>query len=206
MFGIGTEYDTSFRPVVRIRPDANKPPSIEIYDLDAFQRSTKIQSVDLNGTSGGVSAVQIKPNKKGSSTGDLTGLEVSPRANDAPCGALICIKADPVLKTATAARTVGAIRGLEINIDLPLSGSAYTITNDVSAIRIFPNFGAGHTFSGKRAVMQLAGVNTSQWEYFLDIISNNGDLLVANTDTPEFGIPIRHHGTNYWIMCSAATS
>ncbi len=386
MFGIGVEYDTKFRPVVRIRPDAGKPAVAEFYDLDTHRRAAKINSVTVtpSGTDS-ISAVQIKPNKTGTGTGDLTGLEVSPRFNDAPGGALVCIKADPVIKAATSARTVSALRGIEVNIDLPSSGSAYTFTNDVSAfrtfgdfgsghtfsakkniievalpntsgwdyllnlkantgleydsaqgsadkklkvlintvdyhiplhlasdhtrvetdvdsktvkinsrnytqtsgssiglqakpsqtvtstgdvigaefsprandagtgaiiaikadpvikdatsarsvsavrgleinidlpnagsaitvdndvsaIRIFPDFGAGHTFTGKRAVIQLAGVNTSQWEYLLDIISNNGDLLVTNTDTPAFGIPIRHHGTDYWIMCSNALS
>lgn len=204
MFGIGPEFDSKQRPVIIISPVTGGSKSFQIYEIDI--QPIKINSVDTSKSSGGVVGVQMKPSKTGSSTGDLTGLEVSPRTKDAPCGALICIKADPVLKEATSARTVGAVRGLEINIDFPGSGSAYTITNDTSAIRVFGDFGAGHTFTGKRSIMQIAGVNTSQWQYFLDIPTSNGDLLVANTDTPQFGIPIRHHGTNYWIMCSVALS
>lgn len=204
MFGIGPEFDNKQRPVIIISPITGGSKTFQIYEIDI--QPIKINSVDTAKSSGGVVAVQIKPSKSGSSTSDLTGLEVSPRTKDAPCGALICIKADPVLKEATSARTVGAVRGLEVNIDFPGAGSAYTITNETCAIRVFGDFGAGHTFTGKKSIVVIAGVNTSQWEYFIDFVSNNADLLVDNTDTPAFGIPIRHHGTNYWIMCSNALS
>jgi hypothetical protein len=90
---------------------------------------------------------------------------------------LICLRADPVLQAATSARTVSAVRALEVNIDFPDSGSAYTITNDVSAIRIFPDFGSGHTFSGVKAIMEMAAPNTSNFDLFMEIESGNGTWI-----------------------------
>jgi hypothetical protein len=134
-------------------------------------------------TAGSTIGLQVKPRQDVLTTNDVIGAEFSPRMAGVGTGALIALKADPVLSTASAIATVSAVRGIEINIDFPGSGSAYTITNDVSAIRIFPDFGAGHTFSGNRAALRFAAPNTSDWQY----------LLEAET------------GTNGWVVVGAGT-
>lgn len=150
---------------------------------DDESKTLKFNSKSYTATSGNHIGFQTKPNQTGSGTADITGAEFSPRYNDAAGGTLSGIKVDPVIKDATTARTVGAVRAISINFDLPNAGSAYTITNDVSAVRIFPDFGSGHTFSGDRAILLLAAPNTSDWTH----------LLVAET------------GTNGWVSTDAGT-
>ncbi len=171
------------------------------FNTQADNRNIRLNSRNYTDTSGGNSAVQIKPNQNVTTTGDLAGLEVSPRFNDCDGGSLVCIKADPVIKDATAARTVAAIRGLEINIDLPNAGSAVTFTNDVTAIRIFPDFGSGHTFSGVRCIMEIANPNTSQFQYFLEIESSNSSWVetTETVATQNGWIKVRVGGTDHFI-------
>ena len=171
MFGIGVEFDSNSRQVVVIKTSASLK-SLQIYDIE--RQPIKINSVISNKTTGGITAAQIKPDQRTTTTHDITGLEVSPRVNDAGAGALNSIKADVVLKTASAARTVSALKCIEANIDFPGSGSAYTITNDVSVLRAFGDFGAGHTFSGKKNIVEVATPNTSGWDYLFNLKLNSG--------------------------------
>ena len=117
---------------------------------------------------------QCKPQQKTTTTGDVIGGEISPRTGDVGAGALIALKADPVLQTATAARTVSAVRGVEVNIDFPDSGSAYTITNHVNAFRTFLDMGSGHTVSGRKSVFLIATPNTSGWQHLIESEAASG--------------------------------
>lgn len=168
----------------------------------ADNKPIKLNSRNYTDTSGGNSAVQIKPNQNVTTTGDLAGLEVSPRYNDAGGGSLVCIKCDPVIKDATSARTVAAVRGLEINIDLPNAGSVVTFTNDVSAIRVFPDFGSGHTFQGVRTILEIAAPNTSNFQYFMEVeAGNSGWIATSGTPATNGGhILIRVGGTDKYIQ------
>ncbi len=114
---------------------------------------------------------------------------------------------DPVIKNATSARTVSAIRALEINFDLPNAGSAVTITNDTSAIRIFPDFGSGHTFTGNKAILRLAAPNVSDWQYFMEAeTATNGWVAVSGGtySTADGYILVRIHGSTYRMPFYAA--
>lgn len=142
-------------------------------------KTVRINSRGFVQTSGSSIGLQSKPNQTVTTTGDVIGAEFSPRANDCDAGAIIAIKADPVVKDATSARTVSALRGLEINIDLPNAGSAVTFTNDVSAIRIFADFGSGHTFSGVKAILEIAAPNTSQFDVLMEIEATNSTWINA---------------------------
>ena len=156
-------------------------------------------------TSGSSIGFQSKPDQTVTSTGDVIGGEVSPRVSDAGAGALIALKADPVVRTATAARTVSAVRGLEVNIDMPDGGSAYTITNNVNAFRTFLDMGAGHTVSGKKAVLCVATPNTSGWDYLLDLETSSGVVTAAAVGgSQSHKIKIRSAGTDYFIPLNTA--
>ena len=150
--------------------------------------------------SGSSIAVQSKPDQTVTTTGDVIGAEFSPRVSDAGAGALIALKADPVVRTATAARTVSAVRGVEVNIDMPDSGSAYTITNNVNAFRAYLDMGSGHTVSGKKAVLCVATPNTSGWDYLYDLETSAG-MVVASAvgGSQSHKIRIRSAGTEYFI-------
>lgn len=145
--------------------------------------SVRINVRNFTQATGTSIGMRVAPNQTITTTGGVTGAEISPRYNDAGGGDLICLKVDPVVKDATTARTIANVRGIEINVDLPNAGSAYTFTNGPTGIRIFPDFGSGHTFSGRRVILLLAAPNTSDWQY----------LLEAET------------GTNGWVVSTAGT-
>src|SRR3990167_5633652 len=166
----------------------------------------RFNSRAFTATSGTSMGMQVKPDQTAVGA-SVTGMEVSPRYTDAGGGDLIGMKLDPVLKAATSARTVSSARALEINFDLPDTGSAYTITNDVSAVRVFPDFGSGHTFSGNRSILRAAAPNTSDWQYFMEAeTGTNGWVVVgAGTySTADGYILVRIHGSTYRIPFFAA--
>ena len=170
-------------------------------NTESDNRTVRINSRDFVQTSGGSIGLQSKPNQTVTTTGDIIGAEFSPRVNDVGGGAIIAIKADPVVKDATTTRTVSAVRGLEINIDLPNAGSAYTFTNEVCGIRMFPDFGAGHTFDKNRPAILLATPNTSDWTHLLQIESVGTIAVVTGgTFTSADGhLVIDVAGTDYQI-------
>lgn len=183
-------------PFVGLRAPANEHLLLITADDD---KNVRINSRSYVQTSGDSIGMQCKPNQTITTTGNVIGAEFSPRANDVGSGAIIAIKADPVVKTATAIRTVGAVRGIEINIDLPLSGSVYTFTNAVCGIRMFPNFGAGHTFNANRPAILLATPNTSDWTHFLEVESTGTIAVVTGGTftTADGHLVIDVAGTDY---------
>lgn len=202
MFGIGTEIDNKGRTHVVIRP-AIGIKAFQIYDIE--QQPIKINSVITNKTTGGITAVQIKPDRRTTSTHDLVALELSPRVNDAGSGSIAALKADIVLKTASAARTVDNIKCVQCNIDFPGSGSAYSITNDIAAFLTFLDKGAGHTFNGKASVLVVQTPNTAGWDYLFDLELNSGVVTVASVGgSQDRKIKIRDNGTDYFIPLHTA--
>ena len=175
-----------------------------LLESTADNRQVRINSRAFAQATGSSIGFQSKPNQNVTTTGDVIGGEVSPRVTDAGAGALIALRADPVVKDATAARTISAVRALEINIDLPNAGSAYTFTNEVAAIRIFPDFGSGHTFSARRTILMIANPNTSQFDVFMEAQSANGTWISvtgASASIPANTgfLLIRHGSTTYRI-------
>ena len=167
----------------------------------ADDKTVQINSRNYTQASGSSIGLQSKPNQTVTTTGDVIGAEFSPRGNDADTGAIIAVKADPTVKDATAARTVSALRGLEINIDLPNAGSAVTFTNAVCGIRMFPDFGSGHTFSANRSAILLATPNTSDWTHLLEIESTGTIAVVTGGTftTADGHLVIDVAGTDYQI-------
>lgn len=201
MHGLGIEYDSSnrVRAVLRVKNDSH----VVVPHID--DGPITLNSRDSVRTSGSIVGVQIKPNATVTTTHGVTGLEVSPRCTDIGSGELIAIKADPLLKAATAARTVSALRCIELNPSLPGSGSAYTITNDVTGIRMFLDMGAGHTVSGKKSCVLVATPNTSGWDYLFDLEASSGVVTAAAVGgSQSHKINIRNAGTNFFIPLHTA--
>ncbi len=200
--GIGSILldSTNGKFYLNVNTKASPTWSLEL-DSVADGNPVKINSRSYTQTSGSSIGFQTKPNQTVTTTGDVIGAEFSPRANDAGAGAVIAIKADPVIKTATAIRTVSAVRGIEINIDLPLGGSAYTFTNAVCGIRMFPNFGSGHTFSANRPAILLATPNTTDWTHLLEVETASVMAVVAagTFTTADGHLVIDVAGTDYQI-------
>lgn len=159
----------------------------------------RLNSKDYVRTSGSIVAIQVRPRATVATTQDVIGVEFSPRTAGVGTGALISVKSDVVLQTASATATVSAIRRLECNIDLPDSGSAYTITNNVNAFRTFLDMGSGHTVSGKKAVFCIATPNTSGWDYLIDSETSAGLHTVASGtySTAEGYFTVRVAGSVY---------
>ena len=170
----------------------------------------RLNSRNFTQATGSSIGLQSKPSQTVTSTGDVIGAEFSPRASDAGAGAIIAVRADPVVKDATAARTVSAVRGVEVNIDMPNAGSAVTVTNDVSALRVFPDFGSGHTFSGIRSIILAAAPNTSNFDAFLHAETGNAtwiSITGASASIPaNTGFVLIRHGTTYYRLPVYANS
>lgn len=197
MFGIGTEVDNKSRIHLVIRP-AIGIKAFQIYDIE--QQPIKINSVITNKSSGGITGVQIKPDRRTTNTDSLTGLEVSPRVNDAGSGDMVSVKADVVLKTASSARTVNNIVNFEANIDFPGGGSAYTITNDINAFSTFLDVGAGHTITGKKAVLKVRTPNTAGWDFLFDLETSAGVMRGAGASNAVDSIKIQVAGATRYIL------
>ena len=179
-FTVADHGISGFVRMRRTKPGTSTP-NLDINSVPD-NKPVRINSRDFAQTSGSSIGFQCKPNQTATTTGDVIGAEFSPRVTDAGSGGLIGLKADVVIKAATAARTVSAVRGIEINTpSFPTSGSAYTITNDCCAIRVFPDFGSGHTFTGKKSVIKLATPNNGAWDYLLDVDTNGIGLGSAGT-------------------------
>ena len=146
-------------------------------------RAVRINVRNYTQATGDSIGMRTAPNQTVTTTGSIVGGEFSPRVNDAGGGTIIALKADPVVKDATAARTVANVRAIEINVDLPNAGSAYTFTNGPVGIRIFPDFGSGHTFSGRKAIILAAAPNTSDWDYLLEAETGTNGWVVATAGT-----------------------
>src|SRR5687767_4703767 len=65
-------------------------------------RTVVINSRNYAKTSGSTIGMQCKPRQTAATTGDVIGAEFSPRTAGIGAGALICVRADPVLQTASA--------------------------------------------------------------------------------------------------------
>ena len=139
----------------------------------------RLNSKDFVRTTGSVIGIQSRVRQTVANTNDIIGAEFSPRSAGVGTGALIALRADPVLQTASAIATVSAVRGVEVNIDFPDSGSAYTITNNINAFRTFLDVGAGHTISGVKAVLCVATPNTAGWDFLIDSEASAGLHVVG---------------------------
>lgn len=163
-------------------------------------KNVRINSRDYKATSGGVSGMQCKPNQIVTTTGDLTGGEFSPRFNDCDGGGLVAVKADPVIKDASSARTVASVVGVEVNVDMPNAGSAVTITNDVNAFSTFLDTGSGHTISGKKSVLKVRTPNVAGWDYLFDIEASAGVMRGAGASNAVDSIKIQVAGATRYIL------
>jgi len=171
-------------------------------------KTVALNSRDYTTDTGDAIGIQVKPNQTTTLTNrSVKGGEFSPRVSDAglgSSGALIALTADPVLKAATAGRTVGSVRCIECNPSLPGSGSAYTITN-LDGIRLFLDTGAGHTITTK-SVIRVATPNAAGWNYFLNLEASSGLFTTATNTVIDHAIPIIVDGVEYWIGVYDATA
>lgn len=178
-----------------------------LLETIADGRAVRVNVRNYTQATGDSIGMRTAPSQTVTTTGSVVGGEFSPRFSDAGGGTLIALKADPVVKDATTTRTISALRAMEINIDLPNAGSAYTFTNDVSAIRVFPDFGSGHTFSGVKAVLEMAAPNTSNFDVLIESESGNATWIVVSAgtySTADGYMLIRHAGSTYRVPFFAA--
>jgi len=162
------------------RGSVTQPDHLTINSV-ANGKSVRINTRDYDSTTGDSIAVSSKANQMATTTGEVVGFESSPRVTDAGSASLVAYKGDPLLKTATSGRTVGAVRSFQSDISFPSSGSAYTVTAETCALYVFPDFGSGHTFTGKKSVIKLATPNNGAWDYLLDVATNGIAVGSAGT-------------------------
>lgn len=169
------QYGISGFTRLRRRKPGSQPTNLDVNSV-GDTKPIRLNSREFTTDTGDAIGVQCKPNQTLTMTNrSVKGAEFSPRVTDAglgSTGALIGLTADPLLKAATAARTVGSVRAIECNPGLPGSGSAYTVT-DFSVIRVFLDKGVGHTVTNTE-VIRVATPNNGTFDSFANFEANTG--------------------------------
>lgn len=172
-------------------------------ETSSDNRQVKINSRDFSQASGNSIAFQVRPSQTATTTGDVTGGEISPRVQSGvSAGQLKGLHIDTDMK-GTGARTVGWVKGLElefgsdagsnvtvtndaVGINLRNFLQGVTVTGDVAAIRVQNHEGVPFTcfakFQGENAGIEITGASAS-------IPANTGYLLVK-VDTTLYRIPV----------------
>lgn len=147
-------------------------------------------------TTGSCIGVQIGPNQTIANTNDIIGAEIRARSAAVQTGALIAVKGEPNAANGTA--TVGALRAFEANIT---AKGTRTVTNDISALRVFLDVDSTVTVTGKKSVLLVANENVSGWDYLIDSETGAGVHVVgAGTySTAEGYFLVRVAGSDYRI-------
>lgn len=147
---------------------------------DNAGKTIKLNSITNTGTANDFIGVQIKPGQGVSTAKNVTGLEVSPRLNDAialtSSGTIIGAHIDCYLKG-----TTGAIGGDVRNLQLELTddtGSSRAVTGNVSHIRVRSNLSCSVT--GKYAVLRVENEEgTKALDALVQFTTGSGAIVEA---------------------------
>ena len=175
----------------------------------ADNKNVRINSRDYTLTSGGASAVQVKPNMSVGGTSEITGIESSPRfASGISGNSLTAIKADPVLKGGSTDLS-GSVKGVEVNVDFGTDHTG-TISGDVSAYSFFYDSGSGLTRTGNAVMFLLRAPNIGQLSHLLEVESGNSTIAnsaeTGTSGTKRGWILIEVNGTDRYIRTYDAGS
>lgn len=180
------------RKVVAIRGNHLKLES----DLD--NKNVRINSRNFVDATAGMVGVQIKPSRTVTGTGDLTGLEVSPRNQNGISGnSLTAIKADPVLKS--VATLTGSLKAVECNLDL---GSP-VIAGDISAFSAFLQLVTAANVTGNIIPFLIRAPDTAQWTHLMELEAGNSvianDVETGTSGTKRGWLLIEVEGNDRYI-------
>lgn len=150
----------------------------------AFRNAIRLNSRDFTNTSGGITAVQVKPSQTVTSTGNLVGMEISPRLQDGVTSLSITgLHVDVDLKGTTAVTTSENVRGIEVELVTSNSGTR-TISGYVTGIRFRSVFSATAitgNFTAMRFEFPEAQTNSQTYDAWLEF---TGTIPLVWNDTP----------------------
>lgn len=182
-------------------------------------KSIRLGFTSITSTSGGISALQVKPAITVARTADgLTALEVSPRVNSGiamagASGTVIGVHSDVYLKGTATGTIAGDVRSTNLELVTDDAGTR-TISGNVNFIRMRAAFSAT-TISGKFCPIRIekaeAQTNSKQYDALLDLPSTNGAGASAvwhdtqNTSTTSGVIKVLVNGNVRWIQLYSTT-
>jgi hypothetical protein len=150
-------------------------------------------SITSTAASGDMTGFQTKPNQNATTTGNVVGIDVSPRIQSGfGLGAMTAILAYPTLKGSGAGTITGDIAALELiacEDDLfSASATPKVLQGDVCVMKIRSNFTVNP--SGDTTIMKIVNAekaNGGDWDSFIKFVSKTDgstaagshDLLVA---------------------------
>lgn len=159
--------------------------------MQIYKDGLQIMSFDDDGTdtSGDSNGPQTKMNQQATTTGDVTGMNISPRIAANYNGASItALKLEPYLKGTNSMS--GDYRALEIGMD---DTGTNTVTGDAVAIRVFSQMNVNPT--ADFAVMEVeAQGDTGAWNYLAKLPDDSSmawSALTTSTDTGAGAIKVK---------------
>jgi len=177
---------------------------------DNAGKTIKLNSITNTGTANDFIGVQIKPGQGASTAQNVTGMEVSPRLNDAialtSSGTIIGAHIDCYLKG-----TTGNIGGDVRNLQLELTddtGSSRTVTGNVSHIRVRSNLSC--TISGKYSVLRVENEEgTKALDALVQFTTGSGAIVESSATvggTQDQAIKILIGTTTYYVPLHTSIS
>jgi len=166
------------RPITLSKITATTTQNLDL-NTATDSKPVRINSRNYTQATGSSIGFQSKPAQTVTSTGTVTGGEISPRVNDdIDVANIIGLHVDAFLK-GTAAKTVsGDVRALNLELVTDDAGTN-TISGNASAIRIRAAFSAT-TLTGVMAPIRIekaeAQTNSQQWDCVLELPSTNAGI------------------------------
>lgn len=179
-----------------------------IFDLRPGSAS-RLGSRNFSATSGDAIGLQDKPAQTVSSSGNLIGMEISPRLNSAVAltgsGSIIGLHVDAYLKGTAAGTIAGDVRGQQIELVTDDSGTR-TVTGDVVGLRMRAAFSAT-TITGDMIALKIekaeTQTNSKQWEYVLSLTGDNAliwrDDYTTEVTTLSGAFKVLVNGVARWV-------
>jgi hypothetical protein len=177
---------------------------------DATGDTVRINSITNTGTANSLIGFQSKPAQGASTAQNVIGAEISPRLNDTfaltGSGSIIGMHVDAYLR-GTTGNVAGDVRGMQIEL-VTDDAATRTVTGDVVGLRMRAAFSG--TITGDMVAMRIekaeAQTNSKQWEYVLELTSDNttiwSDGYTTEVDTAgnvSGAIKVRVNDQDRWI-------
>ena len=162
--------------------------------------------LDSTRTSKSGIGIQVRAAQTATNTSDIIGGEISARVNDdIDVANTTGLHVDTYLRGTTAKTISGDVRALEVELVTDDAGTN-TISGSVYGIRMRAAFSAT-TLTGVMAAIRIekaeAQTGSQQWDYVLDLPSNNDLIWDSDYSTEPAdengGFKVRINGADRWV-------
>lgn len=179
-----------------------------IFDVRAGNAS-RLGSRNFDAASGDAIGSQTKPAQTVASSGNLIGMEISPRLNSgialSGSGSVIGLHVDAYLKGTAAGTVAGDVRGQQIELVTDDSGTR-TVSGNVIGLRFRAAFSLT-TLTGYMTPIKIekaeSQTNSKQWGYAMVLTGDNAliwrDDYTTEVTTLSGAIKVQVNGADRWI-------